>query len=156
MLARASEFSCFLTLAGPTREGRLRSFLEQPYMKTILDKDLRSGWQAISRNEIKPGLELEISTRKDQAGNLTSRASAWHLLGDGTRRHAFGFGSPTGDFSCVINKTRPARVLEKTVVAQHELSLSQFELLKAQALDFYVSQAKAQKVEQQELSEMAA
>ena len=129
-------------------------------MKTFIDKDLRSGWQAITRHEIKPCHELEISTRKDLHGNLTSRASVWHLSGDGTRRHAFGFGSPTGDFACVVIQTRPARVLEKTVAGQHALALLQFEQVKGQALDFYERQEQvqtsAQASAQKELSEMEA
>ena len=107
-------------------------------MKTTYFKDTRSGWEALTVVELTSNKQLEVSTRKDINGNLTTRATVHWLLENGVRRHAMSFGAAGGDFSQAIKSTKPARVTQNVVEAQHEVGLMMISQITKAALAHYV------------------
>ena len=87
-------------------------------ISTIKYRD-REGWNAKSQLNLADNRVLQISTYKASNGSLRTSASV-HLKVDGGLRHDFGYGTPGGDFSETLVVTKPARVTEKVISAQHE------------------------------------
>ena len=82
----------------------------------------RDGWNAKSELDLADSRLLQIRTYKASNGSLRTSASV-HLKVDGGLRHIMGFGSAGGDFSETLVASKPARVTEKVVNAQHESAL---------------------------------
>ena len=106
-------------------------------MRTTYFKDARNGWEAITVIELTTSQQLDLSTRKDFNGNLTTRATVHWLLEGGGRRHSMSFGAPGGDFSQAVKSTKPARVTQNVVEAQHEIGLTMISQITKAALAHY-------------------
>ncbi len=83
----------------------------------------REGWNAKSQLDLADNRVLQISTYKASNGSLRTSASV-HLKVDGGLRHVFGYGTPGGDFSETLVASKPARVTEAVVAAQHDSVLT--------------------------------
>lgn len=81
----------------------------------------RDGWNATSTLDLADNRMLQIRTYKSSAGaSLCSRGTVHTKMEGGGLRHIMGFGTPGGDFSEDLAVSKPARVTEKVVAAQHE------------------------------------
>jgi hypothetical protein len=103
-------------------------------MKTIIQKDLRYGWSALTEislgrvpaeskiDAIEGTTErdriLRIYTSKAMGGDLVTRASVHHSNHPYPMVHAFGFGG-VGDYSHRM-EANMVRVTEKVLEAQHD------------------------------------
>jgi hypothetical protein len=83
------------------------------------------GWKAASNLDLvgEANRLLQIRTYKNDRGFLVTRATV-HKKIDGGLQHIMGFGTPGGDYSETLVSTKPARVTEKVISAQHESVLS--------------------------------
>ena len=106
-------------------------------MKNIYFKDARNGWQASTTVELPNNRQLELYTRKDINGNLTTRAIVCWLLEGGAKRHAISYGAAGGDFSQQIKSTKPARITQNVIEAQHETGLMLISQITAAAIAYY-------------------
>ena len=89
-------------------------------IETRLHRD-RDGWHATSNLDLADNRLLQIRTYKSTSGGaLRTNATVHTKTGDGGLRHIMGFGSAGGDFSETLVASKPARVTEKVVTAQHE------------------------------------
>lgn len=108
-------------------------------MDTNLYKNGRDGWQASTSLSMESQRELQIFTRRNNHGQLTTSATVWHLRSDGTRTHAMGLGTTGGDFSCRVLETRPLKITEKAVAAQHDKVLLQVDAIMERARQHYAA-----------------
>ena len=79
----------------------------------------RDGWYARSNMDLDGNQLLNVRTYKTDKGVLRTYASVCTKVEGGTR-HIMGFGTSGGDFSETLAASKPARVTEKVVTAQHE------------------------------------
>ena len=106
-------------------------------MKTTYFKDARNGWEGLTVVALTSNKQLEMTTRKDIKGNLTTRATVHWLLEHGVKRHAMSFGAAGGDFSETIKSTKPARITKNVLEAQHEVGLTMISQITKAALAYY-------------------
>ena len=106
-------------------------------MKTQYFKDARNGWEARTVVDLSTKQQLDLTTRKDINGNLSTRATVHWLLAGGVRRHAMSFGAAGGDFSQTIKTTKPARITANVVENQHGLGLEMIAQITKAALAHY-------------------
>lgn len=94
----------------------------QPLPETRLHRD-RDGWKAESEVELEHNRLLKLRTAKvTHNTGLRTTATVWSCS-NGTLRHAMAFGGPEGDFSETVAFSKPARVTEAVVAAQHAAAL---------------------------------
>lgn len=79
----------------------------------------RDGWNASSGMDLDGNQLLTIRTYKATNGVLRTYASVCTKVEGGTR-HIMGFGASGGDCSETLAASKPARVTEKVIAAQHE------------------------------------
>ena len=98
-------------------------------MKTIIHKNRYKDWVAESQVMISNNLVLDFRTSKHFSGQLVSSASVGKLE-NGFRSHML-----YQDYHANMIVTKPSRVTEKVVMAQHD-SID-FEWIIAEACKFY-------------------
>lgn len=92
-------------------------------IETRISRD-RDGWRASSSLDLPGNRLLQIRTYKNQAvGALRTHATVHTKTEGGGLQHIMGFGTGGGDYSEVLAASKPARVTEKVVCAQHESAL---------------------------------
>lgn len=79
----------------------------------------RDGWNATSEMDLTGDQLLKIRSYRNDRGLLRTSATV-HTKVEGGLRHIMGFGTSGGDFSETLVVTKPARVTEKVISAQHE------------------------------------
>jgi hypothetical protein len=84
------------------------------------------GWKAASNLDLvgEANRLLQIRTYKNDRGFLVTRATVHKKIDGGGLQHIMGFGTPGGDYSETLVSTKPARVTEKVISAQHDSVLS--------------------------------
>jgi hypothetical protein len=82
----------------------------------------RDGWSVTSTLDLADNRLLRIHTYKSLNGVLRTSATV-HTKVDGGLRHVMGYGTPGGDFSEELVRSKPARATEKVVTAQHDCVL---------------------------------
>jgi hypothetical protein len=86
----------------------------------------RDGWHAKSEVSVSATRVLKLTTSKVINGaGLRTSATVWNADAGGVLRHAMAFGGPSGDFSETVALSKPARVTEAVVMAQHQAALGQ-------------------------------
>ena len=86
----------------------------------------RDGWHAKSEVNVNATRVLKLTTSKVISGTgLRTSATVWNADAGGMLRHAMAFGGPSGDFSETVAFSKPARVTEAIVTAQHQAALTQ-------------------------------
>lgn len=86
----------------------------------------RDGWHAKSELNVNDMRVLKLTTSKVIGGTgLRTTATVWNADAGGVLRHAMAFGGPSGDFSETVAFSKPARVTEAIVTAQHQAALAQ-------------------------------
>lgn len=86
----------------------------------------RDGWHAKSEFNVSDTRVLKFTTSKVIGGTgLRTSATVWNADAGGMLRHAMAFGGPSGDFSETVAFSKPARVTEAVVTAQHQAALEQ-------------------------------
>jgi hypothetical protein len=86
----------------------------------------RDGWHAKSEINVSATRVLKLTTSKVISGTgLRTSATVWNADGGGTLRHAMAFGGPSGDYSATAALSKPGRVTEAVVTAQHQAVLAQ-------------------------------
>lgn len=97
----------------------------QPQVHTQTYRD-RDGWHAKSEVNLSATRVLKLTTSKVINGTgLRTTATVWNADAGGVLRHAIAFGGPSGDFSETVAFSKPARVTEAIVTAQHQAALAQ-------------------------------
>lgn len=95
--------------------------------RTFRDND---GWHAKSEIKLSDSRFLKISTSKVSIGpGLRTSATVWIANGHGSLTHAMAFGGPSGDFSETVAFSKPARVTQAVISAQHQAALGQLSRL---------------------------
>lgn len=86
----------------------------------------RDGWHAKSEFNVNATRVLKLTTGKVIGGTgMRTSATVWNADAGGMLRHAMAFGGPSGDFSETVALSKPARVTEAIVTAQHQAALAQ-------------------------------
>lgn len=97
----------------------------QPQVHTQTYRD-RDGWHAKSEVNLSATRVLKLTTSKVINGTgLRTTATVWNADAGDVLRHAIAFGGPSGDFSETVAFSKPARVTEAIVTAQHQAALAQ-------------------------------
>jgi len=111
-----------------------------PLPETRLYRD-RDGWKAESEVELEHNRLLKLRTAKVTSNTgLRTTATVWNTSG-GTLRHAMAFGGPQGDFSETVAFSKPSRVTETVVGAQHSAALKRLSEIKSAIERHYAAQA---------------
>ena len=109
-------------------------------IRTLISRD-NCGWNATSNLDLsgEGNRLLQIRTSKTDRGFLVTRGTVHTKIDGGGLRHIIGFGTPGGDYSGTLVSTKPARVTEKVITAQHENVLSNLSSVLAAVESHYVN-----------------
>lgn len=100
----------------------------------------KNGWDATSKVDLlgEANRLLQIRTYKTDRGFLVTYGTVHKKIDGGGLQHILGFGTPGGDYSETLVSTKPARVTEKVISAQHESVLSNLSTILAAVEAHYV------------------
>lgn len=109
-------------------------------MKTIIRKNIRDGWEALTDHELgqtPAGMRLlRIHTSKVYGGDLTTSATVFHRR-ENSMVHAFGTAA-SGDYRKQLERSK-VRCTDKAVTAQHERWSEILPKLIEEATAFYLN-----------------